>query len=76
MNETTKRVERRVAATGSFDETTSEALSSVEVGESAPEGKGQPYVKSAKAYAVDPAQAADQAVAAFRRAKDALRGVP
>ena len=74
MNDTITKMVRREAGVdaGSFHEATSEALSSVEVGETAPEGKGQPYVKSAKAYHVDPNTAADLAVAAFQRAKLAL----
>ncbi len=68
----TKSVEHEVPDGQSFTEVTTEAISSVEVGEDA---KGTIYVKSSKAYHADPAEAAIASVAAFVRADEAIRAI-
>ena len=50
-------------------ETTIEALCSVEIGATA---KGDVQIKSVKVYASNPNDAADQAMATFRRIQDSL----
>ena len=68
MTEPTKTVTHEYFP-GGEKETTSEALCSVEIGATA---KGDVQIKSVKVYAADPNDAADQALATFRRIQDAL----
>ena len=55
-------------------EVETDSLSSVELGESAPDGKGMAYIKSAKAYGFTIEDAGKAALAEFRRLQAELKG--
>ena len=66
MTTTTRLLTRTVASDGTVTETESDAVSSVEVGESA---KGEFSIKSVKAYAATVEEAGRMALAEFQRLK-------
>ena len=70
MENVTKRVETNYQESSTGSKSTSaesEALCSVEVGETAPEGKGQVYAKSCKAYGFTVEDAGRTAMAELTR---------